>query len=387
MKKQFLIVEIHIERVKNKKKMLPVSAIVFLSLLAAVAIILGIINLMFGKACCCCRDDEDQFDSDSSGDEDETKGLLELEEKQSNSGSATSDDVRIKIYGRKCKLGKMRSYPAYTATDVKEGFAGHIDDDGNSFLECDEDSLSSCSTTVNDLLINDKDFEVGPVHNKPFVRAVPNTVTRKTSLPNRPQNLYYGTIDNKQHHHASVFKTKSVDNNKDLITDIFNGVQSISIQVLVTFDEASKTLSSAVKQIELGRKNINNTTTVGSTRKTNTSKLFWQVVIEVLDREKLVILNNQRTKTKYRSVDNVTNKIHFQRNLETDNMDCEHLDNYLVRYSIYARRGTRISHKQLFGQTNVFLTSLKQQNILFEWRAVPSPGTNILEFNNDERLI
>ena len=333
--------------------MLPLSAIIFLSLLCVVVIILGTVNLMFGKGCICCRkkDEKDGSDNDSSDDDDETKSLLELEEKKYHSGSSTSD-VRIKIYGKKMKVKKTQSYPTH------------------------------------DELINDKNFEVGPVYNKPFVRAIPNTIVRTSSVPNRPQNLYYGAIDNNHHSSTeSVGKTisSSFDSNKDSTTQIFNGVESISIQVLVTFDGASRTLSSGVKQIEIGRNNIHNTV---NSRKTNSSKLFWQVVIEVIDKKKSEMLTNQRIKTKYKSIDDTNiKKIHFQRNLETENVDCKHLDNYLVRYSIFARRGTRVSHKQLFGQTNVFLTTLREQSILFEWRAIPSPGTNILEFNNDERLI
>ena len=330
--------------------MLPISGIIFLSLLGVVVVILGIVNLVLGKSfySCCCKDDGKTLD-DTDG---EIEGLLELDEKDSGKFST------IKIHG-KTKVTESESYPT-------DGVDSSNDDDGISFSD-NEEILSTIITK------EEEDFEVGPVLEKRFVRAVPNMIVRTFSAPNRPQRLYYGTMDN----HSPSVKSLSINNDSSSnFSTNFNGIESVSIQVLVTFDEGSKTLSSGVKLLEIGR----NHQTI---KKTNSSKLFWQVVTEVIDQQKSELLINQRVKTKYKSGD----KIHFQRNLDTEDMDYDYLDNLFVRYSVFARRGTRVSHKQLFGQTNVFLTKLRKQNIIFEWRAIPFLGTNILELNNDERLI
>ena len=331
--------------------MLPLSGIIFLSLLGVVVVILGIVNLVLGKSfySCCCKDDDKTLD-DTDG---EIEGLLELDEKGSGKFST------IKIHG-KTKVTESESYPT-------DGVDSSNDDDGISF----SDNEGILSTTITK---EEEDFEVGPVLEKRFVRAVPNMIVRTSSAPNRPQRLYYGTMDNR----SPSVKSLSINNDSSNFSTNFNGIESVSIQVLVTFDEGSKTLSSGVKLLEIGR---NHQQTI---KKTNSSKLFWQVVTEVIDQQKSELLTNQRVKTKYKSGD----KIHFQRNLDTENMDYDYLDNLFVRYSVFARRGTRmVSHKQLFGQTNVFLTKLRKQNIIFEWRDIPSHGTNILELNNDERLI
>ena len=398
---------------------IPKAAVTFLCLLLGVVVILALVNWFFGKRlspclqkicqklCCCCsckveEDDDDEFDSDveysnwnndgrCSSSNSSTKEAIEMEEQKKRQGSL-SDDVRIHIPDNTPLVGGGVGADKAGGPDTKKNKKMNrystISNSSKSYYMMDskhQDAGSSNGGSIGDVnavIEDDTQPILGgndavPKRSQSF--KMRNKLFRQLSISSRPGSLY-GSFRSQR---ASLDKSYSIDSasvdgepphhGEPTIVN-FQGIESISIQILIVFDKDSKTLSSGVKQFEVFHKNIDNSNSYNnnSSSSTTTRQYYWQVVVEIVDQTISDPTIKNRIKTKYKSGD----KIHFQRNLETDNMDCEHLDNYLVRYSIYARRGTRVSHKQLFGKTNVFLATLKQQNVLFEWRVIPVNESN-----------
>ena len=358
--------------------MLPTSAIVFLCLLFGIALILGIVNLVIGKsifpACCCrsCRKGkkEDLEDSDNFG---ENESLLRMEEGKIRNGKKTD------------KVGMYGTLTSNSRTSVFEV----IDDSGVE----DGDSINSDETRATE----GQDFEVGPVYSKQFVRAYQaKKITRKTSTPmtkrqrdteRRESSGGDGSVkslfaDASSLHALDPNHSSNTSSTENLYSTTFNGIDSVAVELLVTYDTESKTLTSAVKQLNVTR---HESVKVNTKHKSNSnSKLFWQVVIELVEQrqQSIEVLKNQRVKTEYKTGDKIT----FQSHLDTQNTDL--LDNLFIRYSVYARRGTRVSQKQLFGQTSILLMELKQHgDVLSSTRVIRSQGISTLDFDNEERLI
>ena len=353
---------------------IPKAAITFLCLLLTIVLVLAIVNFFFGKRICpclrkvlrrcCCgcwKDDEDldfAFDSDaeSSGNDGSiTKEAMEMEDKKSRVGSLTSDDVRIDISDRligitqKKQKGTIKPYLMDYAVDHDNSSIGDSigDVDDGVSLNSTEDSKP-----------------IMAVHKRSQSSKKKSNLFRQLSISSRPGSLY-GSFRSRR---SSLKKSYSMDSastdeQQSTAGVSFNGIESISIQILIAFDEDAKNLSSSIKQLEVLRKSENNY---------SAKNYYWQVVVEVVDQNISEPTIKNRIKTKYKTGD----KIDFQRNLETENMDYDYLDNLFVRYSVFARRGTRVSHKLPFGQTNVFLTKLRQQKVLFEWRTIPPNEMN-----------
>ena len=326
-----------------------------------------------------------------------TKEAIEMEEqkKMIRQGSLMSDDVRIYIPdntplvggGGGCVDVRKKKYSTTSNSKPYYMMDSRPDDDvgssnGGSIGEVDvigADRFSLVSTTIDDTkpILGGGNATAVPKRSQSVKKR--SKLFRQLSISSRPGSLY-GSFRSQR---ATLDKSYSIDSasidepsgstmNGVGQSERFSGIDSISIKILIAFDEDSKTLSSGVRQFEVLNKNVNSTNNNNTNSSSTSRQYYWQVVVEVVDQNISDPTIKNRIKTKYKSGD----KIHFQRNLETENIDCKHLDNHMVRYSIFARRGTRVSHKQLFGQTNVFLTTLREQKVLFEWRMIPANESN-----------
>ena len=331
------------------------SAVVFLCLLLGIVVILGITNIVLGRfpRCCdphdgCCaqhKTNDGDFSSDSSSSEDENEDL-----------KTKGKDVRITI-----------------STNTDSG----VENDS----ECESNPCSSPGTNENSSQIKiENNTNTGF-----YARFIRRNGTKSSEekkkisrLQSAPENQNYGTINNTLHPSLqqrsmslkSFFSTSSIISTSDkhdehsFIGNAANLPDPVSIQILIVYDESSRTLSAGVRQLEM--------------TSNHHSTIYWQISIEIHDFQNAA-RRLERVKSKYRA----GVKPSFVCNLDIEDFDSNDFTRMMVRYKVFLRKRTRAAQKQFVGQTDVELKEMSEvnKNTVFEWREVKNP------FVIEERLI
>ena len=392
------------------------KAVIFLCLLLTLVVILVIVDFFFGKRlcpcfrkilkkfcrgcfwCCCCGrwggkkraayddyvDSSEYESTDSENDVDlkDEHGSIEMQQKKSIGDSVAStknNDLRINVAEDDLLINS-------TTILQQETKANDPNQTNSEPFFIDYTACNESSSLKEDASSSDTNSSLPPSRKSTVTRqsSVPRrsasfkrSLFQKLSTTSRKTQSIYGSFESRRWNSLRNSKSYSVDSastasigsvegdqNGCLVATSFPEIESISVQILITFDQSSEILSAGVKQFEVSRcEPTSNSSSVSN------KPYHWQVVVEVLDQhfsDGVPSPSRNRIKTNYKTGDKIT----FQSHLDTQNTDS--LDNLLVRYSVYARRGTRVSQKQLFGQTSVLLTLLKESgdNVLFEWRTI-----------------
>eukprot|EP00111_Clytia_hemisphaerica_P007759 TCONS_00022544-protein len=336
------------------------SAVVFLCLLLGIIVILGITNIVLGRfpRCCdphdgCCaqqKTNDGDFSSDSSSSEDENEDLKEKRTK--------GTDIRITI-----------------STNTDSG----VENDS----ECESNPCFSPS-------VNDEDSSQTKIEHYTssgfYARFIQRNGTKSNEekkkisrLQSAPENQNYGTINNalltlhpslqqRSMSLKSFFSSTSImtikDKQKEHIANVANLPDPVTIQILIVYDESSRTLSAGVRQLEM--------------TSNNNISIYWQVSVEIHDLHNAA-RNLERVKSKYKT----GVKPSFACNLDIEGFDLNNFERMMVRYKVFVRKRIRTAQKQFVGQVDVELKEMVDMNkyTIFEWREVKNP------FVIEERLI